>query len=120
MVSLASGVGTGIGLALTKGIIELHHGTIKVESELGKGSSFIIRLHLGNAHFSQEEISKKTEAVQQIEQAQTSEIDASLKAELEENAPIKRMPDVKMVIVEDNASIREMLENIFLPHSIRY
>ena len=112
---VATATGTGIGLALTKGIIELHHGTIKVESELGKGSSFIIRLHLGNAHFSQEEISKKTEAVQQIEQAQTSEIDASLKAELEENAPIKRMPDVKMVIVEDNASIREMLENIFRP-----
>ena len=115
MNSLTTGVGTGIGLALTKGIVELHHGTIKVESELGKGSSFIIRLHLGNAHFSQEEISKKTEAVQQIEQTQISEIDASLKAELEENAPIKRMSDVKMVIVEDNAPIREMLENIFRP-----
>lgn len=53
--------------------------------------------------------------MQQIEQTQISEIDASLKAELEENAPIKRMSDVKMVIVEDNAPIREMLENIFRP-----
>lgn len=36
--------GTGIGLAVTKAIIEAHHGTIRVESELDQGSTFIIRL----------------------------------------------------------------------------
>ena len=107
--------GTGIGLALTKGIVELHHGSIHVESELGKGSSFIVRLLLGNAHFSAEEISKKSEDVRQAEQPQSEEISALLKAELEENAPKKRMPDVKMLIVEDNAPIREMLAGIFRP-----
>lgn len=65
--SLAVGAGTGIGLALTKGIIELHHGTISVESELGKGSNFIITLKLGNGHFEPDQISLKEEIVQQQE-----------------------------------------------------
>lgn len=36
--------GSGIGLAITKRIIEAHDGSISVESELGKGSTFIINL----------------------------------------------------------------------------
>ena len=36
--------GSGIGLFLVKSIIELHGGNIKLESEYGKGSKFIIRL----------------------------------------------------------------------------
>ena len=42
---------SGIGLALCKDIIRLHHGEITAESKLGYGSIFIIRLQKGIEHF---------------------------------------------------------------------
>jgi signal transduction histidine kinase/DNA-binding response OmpR family regulator len=38
--------GTGLGLALTRRFAELHGGQVKVKSELGKGSTFTLRLPL--------------------------------------------------------------------------
>ncbi len=41
--------GTGLGLASCREIIEAHHGRIRVESSLGKGTAFIIKLPIAKA-----------------------------------------------------------------------
>jgi len=49
------GEGTGLGLALVRGIVEGHGGSIDIESAPGEGARFIISLPLGAAPESQEE-----------------------------------------------------------------
>lgn len=42
--------GTGLGLSIVKHLVDMHHGRIDVESELGVGSSFIIELPVLQEH----------------------------------------------------------------------
>ena len=102
--------GTGIGLSLTKELVELHKGNIEVESEEGKGSSFIISIPLGTDHLKPDEIVELES--DKIEQTQIENILA--------NTPVSKtnLPDIDLItntdkpillIVEDNYDVRNYI-----------
>ncbi len=109
--------GTGIGLALTKGIVELHHGTISVESTVGKGSRFTVKLPLGNAAYAPEEMAADTETDRVViagtEKKPLAEELPAVQWKADSETPDGSRPSI--LIVEDNESIRHMLEALFEP-----
>ncbi|MFH1673117.1 MAG: ATP-binding protein [Pseudomonadota bacterium] len=48
--------GTGLGLCLVKELVELHHGSVDVTSELGKGTTFTVHLRKGMDHYESHEL----------------------------------------------------------------
>ena len=102
---------TGIGLSLTKSIVELHKGSIQVESTPGYGSIFIVSLQKGKSHFIDANI--------QFDEA--CEQHAFVEQPIEtEDLPTEQILDTnqvkpKLLIVEDNEELLNVLNNLFSP-----
>ena len=92
--------GSGIGLALVKGLSELHEGILKVESAVDTGTTFTLRLLTENTYpnaiHAQHDMEKKP-----MDAEETTITDTPT-----ENHPI-------VLVVEDNADIREYIRSSF-------
>ncbi len=102
--------GSGIGLALTKVLVELHNGTIDVESTEGKGSVFYVTLPYKQKDISINEqypvLDSKADLSEEILLLETDEGDD----ESEQTKNKSEKPQV--LIVDDNADVRQYVKTL--------
>lgn len=98
--------GWGIGLALVKNIVELHHGEISVSSELATAqergqTSLTVKLPMGSAHFSPEELAVSSDLLSFAGQPEV--LSAARPGKEEAPAGGKKY---MVLVVEDNHELR--------------
>lgn len=105
--------GSGIGLALVKELVELHKGSITVESRIDEGSTFTVSIPIGKDYLSEDEIIK-------IKPGESELPGSGLKDFLDEdilldenNEEIGEEDDSLIaLIVEDNPELRKYIVSI--------
>ncbi len=96
--------GTGIGLSLVKDLVTLHHGSVNVVSERGKGSTFTVALPINK------------EAYQANEIDDTTALMYASKETPDTPTATPQDKDTTLLVVEDNEDLLQMLEKILSQH----
>lgn len=100
--------GFGLGLSISKEIIELHHGEITVESEKNRGSTFVIGLLQGTDHFSKADLKDEGDNAERIENYFLKSDDDADESETTSSG----IGNNTILIVEDNEDIRNYLAEV--------
>ncbi|MBV6646567.1 MAG: substrate-binding domain-containing protein [Cyclobacteriaceae bacterium] len=99
--------GTGIGLALSKELVELHCGKITVESVPDVGTVFTVTVKLGNSHFS------KSEILPSHEKMELDRMDKMLSYQTDEAPEFLSSGSTSILLIEDNDDLRSYIaENL--------
>ena len=102
--------GTGVGLSIVKDLIDLHHGSIHVESTLGSGTTFTVMIPAGDDFYAENEI----EAIDIAEQEKTEYAKLEIPViEFQNDSKQKQYNIPGILIVEDNSELREYLAGHF-------
>lgn len=109
--STVSGIqGTGLGMAITKSIIDLMGGTIEVNTSPGAGTEFIIRIRFQLQSVAEQEENKQTQGQESGEEASQAVVDFSkMRVLLTEDIAINR--EIAVMLLEGIGFTVETAEN---------
>ena len=103
-------LGSGIGLSLVRRLVELHHGTITLDSEVGEGSTFTVTFPQNLSLYSAEEIATDGETPElRAIRARDMFIDDSTDLEDADEESGVSTANVKLLLVEDNDEVRKYM-----------
>ena len=100
--------GTGIGMNLTKELVDLHHGYIEVESTVGEGTTMTILLHTGKEHFD----SDVEFVADDMTSAQMS-VYSPFENKMEQIEQEQQETKYTILVVDDSQDMRQFLTGIF-------
>lgn len=109
--SIRTSEGTGLGLAIAKEFIELHSGSLSVESKKNQGTTFIITLLKGNSHFKKELLASSSALYDDLITHENHKINISTPSVQKDPPSNKSISEdsTTIIIVDDNKDIRKYI-----------
>jgi signal transduction histidine kinase len=106
--------GSGIGLALVDEAVRLHGGSIRLESQIGKGSRFTISIPKGKAHLPQQLVEEKTVEARTLAAPMLFAQEATSLVERDSNqrSVAKTKKSARILLAEDNHDMRDYITRL--------
>ncbi|HQV33052.1 MAG TPA: response regulator, partial [Calditrichia bacterium] len=103
--------GSGIGLALAREMVLLHHGAISVSSEENRETVFTVSLPLGKTHLREDEMARAAEPQQISETLPEPPEEAVAETAQAEDGDAAAADQMLVLVVEDNRDLRHFIRD---------